>query len=157
MLRGVYRPSTSKPNGAWSRHLDEQRRLRDLSQTQAFELVYERVGWSPKSRTAYVAIDKGERQPKPHEAAVLADEFGWPTESGEPVTVAPPDDLAAAIRALTAELRDAREEREALRVERASVLARLDRLDAILDVLAPPTMRGEGGPVARRETTESAQ
>lgn len=107
-----YRPSKFPPKGAWARHLHEQRRARDLSQTQAFEFVYERVGWSPKSRTAYVAIDMGDRQPKDGEAAVLAAEFGWPPE---PQTAdEPPPDTAALVSVvgkLLAELRAERAER----------------------------------------------
>lgn len=96
-----YRPSSKPPKGAWARHLHEQRRLRDLSQTQAFELVYERIGWSPKSRTAYVAIDMGDRKPKPDEVTVLGAEFGWPPD---PIDLEPETDegLVAAIRDQTA-------------------------------------------------------
>lgn len=113
-----YRPPSKQPRGAWARHLHEQRRLRDLSQTQAFELVYERVGWSAKSRTAYVAIDMGERQPKGNEATVLGAEFGWPNEEAltEPATdgdvaaallvqAVAIEHQAAAIAALTTEIR----------------------------------------------------
>lgn len=101
-MRGVsYRPPSHQPRGAWARHLHEQRRLRDLSQTQAFELVYERVGWSSKSRTAYVAIDMGERQPKEHEAAVLGAEFGWPAEQDASETPPGIPELVAALAAQT--------------------------------------------------------
>jgi hypothetical protein len=96
----VYRPPSSQPKGAWARHLHEQRRARDLSATQAFELVYERIGWSAKSRTAYVAIDSGDRQPKENEAAVLAEEFGWPPEADDPIEAAQ-GDVVAAIQAQT--------------------------------------------------------
>jgi hypothetical protein len=131
-----YRPPSHQPRGAWARHLHEQRKLRDLSQTQAFELVYERVGWSAKSRTAYVAIDMGERQPKENEAAVLGEEFGWPAEEGTP-TEEPT--LAAAITALVAEL-------QASRLERESMESRLRAVEAELQSLRGPQAT-EGSPM----------
>lgn len=132
-----YRPPSKQPRGAWARHLHEQRRLRDLSQTQAFELVYERIGWSRKSRTAYVAIDMGERQPRPEEATVLGAEFGWPPD---PEISDDPEDagLASALLALAGELRAARE-------ERAAVTQRLDQMEAVLDGLVAQAMQDAGG------------
>ena len=123
----AYRPPKKQPRGSWARHIHEQRRLRDLSQTQAFELVQERIGWAPKSRTAYVAIDMGERQPKPNEATVLGAEFGWPPdpEVNDDLEDAT---LASALLAVAAELRAARE-------ERATVAQRLDEIEAALDGL----------------------
>lgn len=106
----MYRPSKRPPKGVWARHLQEQRRLRDLSAVEAFELVYERIGWSPKSRTAYVAIDAGDRQPKGHEITVLGAEFGWPTETAETEEI---PDLATALSDLARELAAIRQERAA--------------------------------------------
>lgn len=142
-----YRPPSKQPRGSWARHLHEQRRLRDLSQTQAFEAVFERIGWSRKSRTAYVAIDMGERQPKPDEAAVLGAEFGWPPDPEinddlEDVT------LATALVALAGELRASRE-------ERVSLAARLEKVELVLDGLVQQAMRAVNGPRAPRETTGS--
>jgi hypothetical protein len=95
-----YRPSKHDPKGTWARHLHAQRKARDLSQVAAFELVYERIGWSPKSRTAYGAIDMGLRAPKPDEATVLAAEFGWPPD---PVDAEPTDDVPALVAAIRAQ------------------------------------------------------
>lgn len=115
-----YRPPSKPPKGAWARHLHEQRRLRDLSQTQAFELIYERVGWSPKSRTAYVAIDMGERAPRGDEVTVLGAEFGWPPDPlDEPEDVS----LATVLGDLSRELAEMRAEREAVRSEAAALRA----------------------------------
>ena len=97
----MYRPSKRPPRGAWARHLQEQRRLRDLSAVAAFELVYERIGWSRKSRTAYVAIDAGDRQPKGTEVTVLGAEFGWPPDPLDSDET--PADQAALVSALTAQ------------------------------------------------------
>jgi len=101
----MYRPPIRPPVGAWANHLHSQRIDRRLSQTQAFELVRERLSLSPKSRAVYVALDMGDRQPRPEEAAVLASEFGWPpegtsaptgaTESGDPLVAALRDQTAA--------------------------------------------------------------
>jgi len=96
----MYRPSKRPPRGAWARHLQAERERRDLSAVAAFELVYERIGWSPKSRTAYVSIDQGDRQPKGIEVTVLGEEFGWPSaEDADPEVT----DQAALIKALTAQ------------------------------------------------------
>jgi hypothetical protein len=128
----MYRPTKREPRGRWARHLQEQRRLRDLSVVQAFELIQERIGWSPKSRTAYGAIDIGDRQPKPSEAAILAEEFGWPpdpeiTDDLEDAT------LATALLAFSEELR-------AVRVERVTLAARMERVEAVLEGLVQRAM-----------------
>ena len=107
-------------------------------QTQAFEAVFERIGWSAKSRTAYVAIDMGERLPKPDEATVLGAEFGWPPdpEVNDDLQDAT---LASALLALTGELR-------ASRLERESTEARLRAVEAELESLrAQPTGGGSPG------------
>lgn len=145
-MRGVsYRPPSTPPRGAWALHLHRIRQERDLSATQAFELVYERVGWSPKSRAAFVAIDQGRSQPSPEIAAVLAAEFGWPPEPGEVVETNDP--LAAAILELTAELRTAREERatvEARLKEVERLVARLTERDFAASQAPQPQPRSTG-------------
>lgn len=98
----MYRPPSRAPKGAWANHLHAIRRERDLSQTQAFELVYEGLGISPKSRAVYLAIDMGDRQPSKTEAEYLASVFGWPSEAVEPPVT--PDTLAAAINRQAAAL-----------------------------------------------------
>ena len=135
----MYRPPKDEPKGRWARHLHEQRRLRDLSQMQAFELVYERMEWSPKSRASYVAIDMGTRQPSPAEATILGAEFGWPPdpEVNDDLQDAT---LASALLAIAAELREARQERSA-------VAQRLDEIEAVLDgLVARATRDGDGQP-----------
>ncbi len=122
------------------------RRERDLSQTQAFELVYEGLGISRTSRAVYLAIDMGDRQPNPREAEYLASVFGWPpepatgaigsTESGGDVAsallvqaaaiteqTAAISELAAAIRALVLGAPAGLTEDEREQVRRAERLA----------------------------------
>lgn len=115
-----YRPPSKPPRGAWARHLHEQRAARDLSQTQAFELVFERIGWSAKSRTAYVAIDMGDRQPKGNEVTVLGAEFGWPSAEDAEPEAGETDALVAALKEQT---------------------AAIDRLVSRLDAMAMPAIR----------------
>lgn len=118
----MYRPLKRPPKGAWSRHLQEQRRLRDLSVVEAFELVYERIGWSRKSRTAFAAIDSGERQPKDNEITVLGAEFGWPTGPAEDP---PAPDQGALIAALQAQT--------------AAITALADQVKALVEAQPKPT------------------
>lgn len=96
----AYRPPQKPPQGAWARHLQAERKRLDLSAVQAFELVREAAGWSPKSRSAYSNIDAGPHQPSPAVADALASVFGWPSEPAGATET--PDDLAGAIRAQTA-------------------------------------------------------
>lgn len=93
-----YRPPSRPPVGGWAKHLHKIRRERDLSQQQAFELVSEGLHLSPKSRAVYIALDMGDRQPRPDEAEYLATVFGWPEEQDTPTPAA---DQAALIAALT--------------------------------------------------------
>lgn len=142
----MYRPSKKPPKGVWSRHLQEQRRLRDISAVVAFELVYERIGWSPKSRSAYVAIDSGDRQPKPEEARVLAEEFGWPPdpEINDDLEGA---SLASALLAIAGELRAAREERALAQAEREALAQKVEEIEAVLDgLVAQARQDGDGLP-----------
>lgn len=76
----MYHTPDRAPKGTWAVHIHEQRRKRGLSQTQAFNLVRERLHLSPSSRATYIALDMGDRQPRQEEAEVLAAEFGWPPE-----------------------------------------------------------------------------
>lgn len=124
----MYRPSKRPPRGAWARHLQARRAERDLSAVEAFELVYERIGWSPKSRTAYVAIDSGDRQPKGIEVTVLGAEFGWPSAEDADPDVA---DTASLIAALGEQTRA------------------IDRLIERLDSLASSAIRAEVADLVR--------
>jgi len=135
----MYRPSKDEPKGRWARHLHERRRLDNLSQMQAFELVQERMGWSRKSRASYVAIDMGTRQPRPEETTILAEEFGWPPDPEIDNDLEDPT-LAAALNAMAAELAAIRAERAAWQHGVVAVLrAYADGQvpAALLDALAP--------------------
>ena len=71
-----YRPPSTEPRGKWARAIHRKRRADGLSQQAAFEVLAERLGFSLKSRAAYVALDMGTRQPTEAEAIVLADWLG---------------------------------------------------------------------------------
>ena len=76
-----YRPPSAEPRGKWAKRIHEKRRAEGLSQTGAFELLRERLGFGPKSRFSYTALDMGTREPNDREAAVLADWLGgYPDE-----------------------------------------------------------------------------
>jgi len=76
-----YRPPSTEPRGKWAKRIHEKRRAEGLSQTGAFELLRERLGFGPKSRFSYTALDMGTREPNDHEAAVLAEWLGgYPDE-----------------------------------------------------------------------------
>lgn len=94
-----YRPPSADPKGRWARHIHAARRERGWNQTRAFEEWHVGLGLAPKSRTAYLNLDMGKRQPKPHEAEYLASQIGWPPDQDEPVE-APPSDMAALIAAI---------------------------------------------------------
>jgi transcriptional regulator with XRE-family HTH domain len=82
LVMSGYRPPSRPPRGRWAQWLHRRRRELGLSQTQAFErLLAAGMPWSPKSRATYVAIDMGDRQPRPDEAEILARVFGKPDES----------------------------------------------------------------------------
>jgi hypothetical protein len=81
-----YRPSKVEPNGRWARHIDARRREWDWSLTRGFEEVHEALGYSDKSRTAYRALDLGEREPTTKEAEALASVYGWPPEGETAIT-----------------------------------------------------------------------
>lgn len=122
-----YRPPSKAPRGAWAKHLHQIRRERALSQQQAFELVQAAWGVSPKSRAVYVSIDMGDRQPREDEAAVLAAEFGWPSEQDAPAAAG--TDIAALTRAINDLVQELRE-------ERAAVLSALQEQGRVVGLLA---------------------
>jgi hypothetical protein len=149
----VYRPPNRPPKRAWARHLHEVRRERKLSQTQAFELVYEGLGLSPKSRAVYVAIDMGDRQPTAREAEYLASVFGWPPdiEEAEP----PATDQAALIAALDRQSAAM----EALVAMMAPVVLgqehRLEKVEAVLESLVQGAMQdGDARPAHEAGTAK---
>lgn len=111
------------------------------------------LGLGPKSRTAFIRF-LVDREPTEHEAALLADLYGWPSQEDtlgvEPKTSAP--DLATALMALAGELRAAREERQALRQE-------VDALRALVGQLAEGHLSAQvlAGPGARAAHGQSAE
>lgn len=74
-MRGMYRPPVRPPRGSWALFLHRQRRKRNWSQQQAFQELREGLRLSPASRASYVALDMGDRQPRPAEAAFLTEFF----------------------------------------------------------------------------------
>jgi transcriptional regulator with XRE-family HTH domain len=122
-----YRPPSTEPQGRWARHIHAFRKANGWSQTRGFERTREALGLSEKSRSAYIDLDIGRREPKPEEAEALASVYGWPTEEEPEPTTEPT--LAAALMALAGEIRAARE-------ERATVEARLRGLEGAVALLA---------------------
>lgn len=148
-MRRVYRPPARAPRGAWATHLHSQRRERDLSQTQAFELVAVGLGLSPKSRAVYAAIDMGDRQPRAEEAEYLASVFGWPPEGTADASGATetPDALVSALQAQTAAINALVAELQQEREDGRDVATAFDRAASrLLEVLRPGD---SGAPVAR--------
>ena len=131
-----YRPPSHPPETAWARHLDSIRRERGWSVVRLFEEVGADLGYAPKSRSAILPL-LWNREPDAAQAAVLRRRFGDPPADLAPAT-APTPDLAAAIAALTDELRLSR-------VERESTEARLRAVEAELQSLRE-TRAGAGSP-----------
>lgn len=133
-----YRPPSTEPKGRWARHIHAYRKAHGINATRAFELWHEGLGLAAKSRTAYLAIDKGERQPTGPEAEYLASQIGWPEEDEEEAdpTHSGEAGLAKAISLLVDELQAMRQEREATE-------ARLRAVEAELKSRRVP--QGDGG------------
>lgn len=94
-----YRPPSSDPRGRWAKHIHAVRKARGWNQTRAFEEWHVGLGLAPKSRTAYLNLDMGKRQPKPHEEAYLVSQIGPPPDE-EPAFEPAPSDMAALVAAL---------------------------------------------------------
>jgi hypothetical protein len=79
------------------------RQDRGWSQQQAFEALHEGLGFGPRSRASYVAIDMGKRPPTPTEAEFLVSYFGKsPDDLPEPIEpTEPADALVVALAAQT--------------------------------------------------------
>lgn len=128
----------SGPEGRWGRFLVAQRELAGLTQKATFELFREDLGWAPDSRASYGDLERGKRQPDADEQRYLLSHYGIDElPSDEPATPAETPDLAAAIVALTEELR-------AMRQERETQEERFRALEAAVSHLMPPD--GEGSP-----------
>lgn len=104
-----YRPPSREPQGRWARHIHAKRREWGWSQTRGFEAVREGLGLGEKSRSAYIPIDEGKRQPTPDEERALIAVYGVPEEPPEPEPTR--DDLAGSIRELAEAIRQERAER----------------------------------------------
>lgn len=124
-----YRPPSTEPKGRWARHIHAFRKAQGWSQTRGFEAVRDGLGLSEKSRSAYIAIDQGLREPKPSEEAALAAVYGWPTEDAPTAATEGEPTLAAALIALADELRESR-------LARQDAEARLRSLEAAVALLA---------------------
>jgi hypothetical protein len=79
------------------------RKERNWSQQRAFEALREGLGFGPKSRASYAAIDMGKRPPTMGESAFLVSYFGKsPDDLPEvPEPTEPVDALVAALTAQT--------------------------------------------------------
>lgn len=110
-----YRPPSTEPRGKWAKRIHEKRRAEGLSQTGAFELLRERLGYGPKSRFSYVALDMGTREPTDAEAKVLAEWLGgYPddmADSGDATTAT--SELAALVQSINALVEEMRAARQA--------------------------------------------
>lgn len=89
-----YRPPSVEPRGAWAKAIHRKRRELNISQQRAFELLGPSLGFGPKSRAAYVALDLGTRPPTEAESKVLAEWLGgYPDD--EPITAGTEGDTPA--------------------------------------------------------------
>lgn len=80
----MYRRVNSDPKTAWAHFLRRMRKDRDWSQTEAHEELYAGLKLARSSRAVYVALDNGDRPPKPDEETFLRSYFGeGPTEADE--------------------------------------------------------------------------
>lgn len=96
--------------GKWGTFLVDQREARNWTQEEAFGKLRGGLGLGPKSRSAYVMLERGTREPAPAEQRFLVDfyraepvEPPAPTE-GNAAMVAALNRQAAAMEALTARL-----------------------------------------------------
>lgn len=145
----MYRPPSRPPKGAWARHLHQRRRERNLSQAQAFELVFEGLKLSKRSRAVYAAIDMGDRQPRADEAEYLASVFGWPPEDDVP-SAGSGDGISSDSAALIAAIRSLVEE---MRLSRAQ---QDESTQALLEAVAAVAHGGRGQPETSDDTGHEA-
>jgi hypothetical protein len=121
-------------------------REKGWSRVRLFEEVGAELGYSPKSRSAFLPL-LVDKQPSAREAAILIKHFGTPEERPEPE---PQPDLAAAVLALATELRAWREERESIEERLRAAESELQSLrarpaaEASPGRSAPPSTAGSG-------------
>lgn len=151
----MYRPSANPPRTAWARHLDQVMRDKKWSRVRLFEEIGAELGYSPKSRSALLPILE-DKEPNPAQAAVLTRHFGEPLaaplddSAPRSDTLSGAESLAAAILALTAELREARQ-------ERAALTEKVAQMDEMIDVLDARTSAIEAEHAAHPHSTESGR
>ena len=93
------------------------RKDRDWSQQQGFEALREGLGFGPKSRASYVAIDMGKRPPTTDEAKFLVRYFGKsPDDIPDAIPEAEPN--AALVTALQAQVKALESIIEEMRLQR---------------------------------------
>lgn len=150
-----YRPPSREPKGRWARHIHARRRAEGWSQTRGFEAVQKAgLGLGEKSRSAYIAIDMGDRQPTAAEERALLAVYGPPPESEpEPAPSSEISELAASIRDLARAIQEERAER--LEWERGV----LESVSALARWLAqrddPEPSLPAGGPGTERRTAQA--
>lgn len=128
--------------GRWGSFLLEQRETRGWTQEEAFAALREGLGLGPKSRSSYVQLERGQRQPDARQQEFLTGYYhAIPVERPQ---VAPPD-LAGAINALVEELRE-------MRLERQELAARVSALEGVVRLLDPPSDATAPEHVAHQES-----
>lgn len=114
-----------------------------------FEEVGAELGYSAKSRSAFLALLE-DREPNPAQAAVLARYFGEPSEEPAPVAssdaATPFSELAALLVAQTKAITDLVDELRQERSARTTVEARLEQVEATLDLLVAQAPGAPGTP-----------
>lgn len=122
-----YQPPRRPPKGRWARWLDRHLAQRGWSVQYAFAQLREGLGYAETSRSAFRDLVVGPKEPNPEQQRFLIATFGdSPPDAEEPAFET--DDLAAAIRALTAELGRWRVEREKMAAQLAELESTVDRL-----------------------------
>ena len=138
-----YRPPTNEPQGKWANAIHRKRRAEKISQTGAFELLGTRLGFGTKSRSAYIALDMGTRQPTEAEARVLAEWLG-----GYPSDESPPVEATSEVSALTASISELVAMLRPIVDQAADREARLRAVEAELESLR--AAQGSGASPTRR-------
>lgn len=119
---------------AWKRYLIRQREAKGWSQSRAFEELHALLGYGPRSRASYVALEAG-RLPDPDQQAALVRFYGTGPEETDYAD--PPDILAGSdvIAAL---------DRQTAAIERQTAM--LERTLAVVAALAAGQSLAEAEP-----------
>jgi len=144
ILGGVskgYQPKTlpAGPEGAWARHLDAYLREHNLSASEAFDQWYAELGYARKSGGLFRDVAAGRIPPPERLRKGLIKLIGEPPREESPADKAESPTLTTVLADLAREL-------TALREERQSMVARVDRLQATVDQLVAGTL----GPASKR-------